>query len=335
MSKVNRYFDTSVAKEVGTDAAIILYNLEFWIEKNKVNGKHFYDGKYWTYNSVRAFQELFDWLSVQNIKTCLNKLESKGYIVTGNYNEKKYDNTKWYALGKQLTEENPLLESTKALVRINQPIPDNKPDNNNNSNIKDKSLILSSEEDSSKKQKEKANKENSKLRGIQKNALIKELETLIGYKIPLSSRLKGYYASRLLKQAELLAEFRNEPLQIAFKGFLDWFKQTSKFKHSRQFTDIDTQIPIYMYELKNGLRTSQDKYLKGYELAKKSLYDCHVLTAKIFGDRTKAYFDEMANHGEGVMLTYKIKQEDMQNLFNSASEGLWNDMVRFYTKDES
>lgn len=131
MSKINRYFDSSVAREVGTDAAIILYNLQFWIEKNQANNKHFYDEKYWTYNSIKAFQVLFDWLSVQNIKTCLNKLEKQGYIITGNYNATQYDRTKWYALSNKCNVTNQpihLLESTNGLVSSNQPIPYIKPD---------------------------------------------------------------------------------------------------------------------------------------------------------------------------------------------------------------
>lgn len=48
-------FNPLLAKEVGIECAILLYNIEFWIEKNKANNKHFYEGRYWTYNSTKAF----------------------------------------------------------------------------------------------------------------------------------------------------------------------------------------------------------------------------------------------------------------------------------------
>jgi hypothetical protein len=125
MAKVTMYFRPEIAKELGTDSAIILSNIEFWVYHNQTNNKHLHDGKNWTFNSIKAFQEQFHWLSVQNIRTCLKKLEEAGYIEVGNYNQHKYDQTKWYSLGKQFH----LLESTNAIDKTNKPIPDNKPDN--------------------------------------------------------------------------------------------------------------------------------------------------------------------------------------------------------------
>jgi len=80
---ISMSFDPQIAKELGVDSAIIFQNIVFWIAKNKANEKHFYDGKYWTYNSNRAFLELFTWLSEQNLRTCLKKLIDKKYLVKG------------------------------------------------------------------------------------------------------------------------------------------------------------------------------------------------------------------------------------------------------------
>ena len=51
-------FDVELAKEYGILEAILIQNIYFWIEKNKANKKHFYDGRYWTYNSKKAFSEM-------------------------------------------------------------------------------------------------------------------------------------------------------------------------------------------------------------------------------------------------------------------------------------
>ena len=56
-------FNTKIAKKLGMVEAVLLHNIQFWIEKSKANNKHFYKGKYWTYNSAKAFSELFDYLS--------------------------------------------------------------------------------------------------------------------------------------------------------------------------------------------------------------------------------------------------------------------------------
>ena len=91
-------FSVGVACKVGINAAIMVQNIYFWVTKNEANGKSYHDGRYWTYNSVKAFSELFPYMSKGQIDGALKKLEAEGYIVSGNYNQSKYDRTKWYAL---------------------------------------------------------------------------------------------------------------------------------------------------------------------------------------------------------------------------------------------
>ena len=107
---MNIHFDSEVAKVVGVDGAIMLNNLNFWIIKNEANGKHFYDGHYWTYNSIDAFTKIFDFWSKRQIERILKNLKEKEFIITGNYNKQQYDRTVWYALtekGKALLRSNP------------------------------------------------------------------------------------------------------------------------------------------------------------------------------------------------------------------------------------
>jgi hypothetical protein len=95
---MNHSFNIEIAKRYGVEAAIIIENLNFWIEKNKANGKHFYEGQYWTYNSAKAFSELFPYWSAPQISRILKKLENDGILLTGNFNSSSYDRTKWYSL---------------------------------------------------------------------------------------------------------------------------------------------------------------------------------------------------------------------------------------------
>lgn len=120
--------DGEVVKVVGANAAIIYQNIKYWCEKNAANKRHFYDGLYWTYNSMEAFCELFDCFTVSQIKTALNKLEDKGFIKSGNFNKSGYDRTKWYADQKSLIH---LSKIANGLAKNRQPIPDSKPDNKN------------------------------------------------------------------------------------------------------------------------------------------------------------------------------------------------------------
>lgn len=95
---MNHNFNVYIAKLYGVHAAVLLNNLEHWIAKNKANGKHFYDGHYWTYNSKRAFAELFPYMTSRQIEYALKKLIDDGVILSGNYNQIAYDRTLWYAI---------------------------------------------------------------------------------------------------------------------------------------------------------------------------------------------------------------------------------------------
>lgn len=101
MSK-NFVFNEDIAKKYGVDGAIIIQNLYYWIEHNAANDKHFYDGRYWTYNSQKAFAELFPFWTINQIKRIVTKLKKAGAIHVGNYNKNPYDHTAWYALDESV-----------------------------------------------------------------------------------------------------------------------------------------------------------------------------------------------------------------------------------------
>lgn len=130
-------FDTDIAALYGVDESIMISNLQFWIRKNEANGKHFHDGRFWTYNSIEAFTKLFPFWTARQIRRILKSLEEKGVIVTGNYNTSAYDRTTWYAFGdsfllkgqKHFTEtSNGNDESGKSVINnVTDIKPDNKP----------------------------------------------------------------------------------------------------------------------------------------------------------------------------------------------------------------
>lgn len=84
----------TLASEIGLNEAIILQQLHFWISKSK----NFEDGKYWVYNTYDDWQKQFPFWSVSTIRRAFKSLEKKELIETANYNEMKYDQTKWYTI---------------------------------------------------------------------------------------------------------------------------------------------------------------------------------------------------------------------------------------------
>lgn len=132
-------FDIEIAQEYGIETAIILKHLYFWIKKNESNDDNYFEGKYWTYNSIKAFADLFPYMTERKIRSTLVKMEEQGLIITGNFNKSQYDRTKWYTLTDfaysiLLKRNFHLSETENGSDTDVEPIPDintdNKPDNN-------------------------------------------------------------------------------------------------------------------------------------------------------------------------------------------------------------
>lgn len=126
-------FNIEHAMRYGMAEAVLLDHFNFWLTKNRANDHNHYDGLWWTYNTVKAYSELFPYLTPSKIKSALAHLEEEGIIVSGNYNKVKFDRTKWYALtekgwalfGKTISEDEQLHlpETANGSDENSQPIP--------------------------------------------------------------------------------------------------------------------------------------------------------------------------------------------------------------------
>lgn len=131
---MEHHFNCEIAQRYGIAEAIILNHFEYWIEKNKANEKNFFEGTYWTFNSVKAFKEIFPYLTEKKIASALANLKGERLIKTGNFNENKYDRTLWYAItekGFSILQNGRMEEPEKGNRKPEngEPIP------NNNTNI--------------------------------------------------------------------------------------------------------------------------------------------------------------------------------------------------------
>lgn len=116
-------FDPKIASLVGVNAAVLYQNIVWWCAKNAANGHNEHEGRFWTYNSVKAWAELFPYLTAKQIRTALGKLEESGLILTGTFNQIGYDRTKWYCPSEQI--DLPL--KANGNDHEGEPIPDSKP----------------------------------------------------------------------------------------------------------------------------------------------------------------------------------------------------------------
>lgn len=128
-------FDIDLAKTYGVNEAILLYNIAFWVAKNTANKQNFFEGRYWTFNSVKAYSDLFPYLSASTIKRALKHLKDEGIILTGNFNNDQHNRTNFYSL----TDKGMALVSNRAVplgqndtmeqVKTDKPIFNNNTDN--------------------------------------------------------------------------------------------------------------------------------------------------------------------------------------------------------------
>lgn len=117
---MNHSFDIEHARLYGIPEAIMIQNLQFWIEKNRANCRHLYDDRTWTYNSVKAFAELFPYMTASAVRRALTSLQDHGVIVSGNYNASQYDRTTWFAFADEavwLSDISHLSKTANAFVK--------------------------------------------------------------------------------------------------------------------------------------------------------------------------------------------------------------------------
>ncbi len=144
MQTKEHHFIVEEATKYGVEKAILLYNIRFWLDKNKANEKNIYqhsDGKYYyfTYNSGKAFEKLFPYMKSRSINQRLTELEKDGVLISGNFNKTPYDRTKWYSIIQEFETKNENSTSKngewngntcESNSKVCSPIPYNNTDNN-------------------------------------------------------------------------------------------------------------------------------------------------------------------------------------------------------------
>lgn len=90
-----------LVNELGYNQSVIFDKLFFWIRKNKKQHRNFHKGLYWTYRSVKEFQEKdFPFLTEKQVRYALDELHAKGYLIKGNFNEDRRNQTNWYTISE-------------------------------------------------------------------------------------------------------------------------------------------------------------------------------------------------------------------------------------------
>lgn len=71
-------------------------------EKARINDpESFHEGTWWVYMPIRAWQEQLSWISERTIQRHLKELNELGLIRIGDFNQYRYDRTRWYAVNEE------------------------------------------------------------------------------------------------------------------------------------------------------------------------------------------------------------------------------------------
>lgn len=99
--------NTDLALVLGDlNEAIVLNQLNYWLEINKKADKNLIDDRYWVYNSYSDWKANdFPYWSEKTIQRTFTRLESKGIVISANYNKLAIDKTKWYTINAKKLQE--------------------------------------------------------------------------------------------------------------------------------------------------------------------------------------------------------------------------------------
>lgn len=93
-----------IAIKYGVDEALFLDSIMFWYRHNRANGLNYHDDRWWTYNSMAAYVELFPWWSGRQLQRIIKSCKEQGALLTANFNTDGRDRTVWYSPSDELLE---------------------------------------------------------------------------------------------------------------------------------------------------------------------------------------------------------------------------------------
>lgn len=108
-----------LAAEIGFNESIILLQLDFLIKQSN----HLIEGKYWTFQSIHDLKKkYFKFWSTSTINRAIKILEAKQLIYIADFNKKKYDKTRWFAINYEGMSK---LKNVMIKTEISEPEPQN------------------------------------------------------------------------------------------------------------------------------------------------------------------------------------------------------------------
>lgn len=95
-------FNIEHAARYGVEGACLLEYLRHWIGRNRTEGRHFHDGRWWTYNSAARIAEALPYLSASQVDRGMDKLVKAGVILRQyGLSPEVHNRTSWFAFSDE------------------------------------------------------------------------------------------------------------------------------------------------------------------------------------------------------------------------------------------
>ena len=244
-------FDIKLAQKYSVNAAILYRNFQYWVLHNKANKKHLIDGRAWTYNSQRAFEELFPYMTRAHIRGALKMLIDNDIIIVGNHNKRKGDRTTWYAFKDEKTAlkgcpdhwlNSPTVgENHQTIGENHQALPDTKPILNSASKSKKNKGVVDLSEDILELDLQIAG---------QKKVFMREINQTLR---PYGKEVTTF--TKITKWLVLKCQRRQLPVSI-FKDAIEWARQAA-------LSTVANKKGLFVAKVKKETGYSKEKNLLG------------------------------------------------------------------------
>lgn len=89
----------TLATIIGLNEAIVLQQINYWLNNKCIQTPdHFFEGRYWIYNSYPEWKKQLPFFSERTIQRIILNLEKMGLILSGNFSKDPMKRSKWYTI---------------------------------------------------------------------------------------------------------------------------------------------------------------------------------------------------------------------------------------------
>jgi hypothetical protein len=98
--KQHHSLDPKVAAQVGVNAALIIWNLSYLQSQRELQGgdDFYHEGKWWVRHSYESLAEWHNYLSVDQIRRIMKKLEDDGHVSKASLGKNPWDRTTYWSV---------------------------------------------------------------------------------------------------------------------------------------------------------------------------------------------------------------------------------------------